>query len=55
MTEEMEIRDRFAAAALQALVAGVLIKGGRIDWEVDQEDIAIAAFCIADVMMEYRP
>jgi hypothetical protein len=51
----MEIRDYFAAAALQALVAGVVIKpGGDIHWKVDAYDIAAAAFWIADAMMENR-
>jgi hypothetical protein len=55
MTEAMEIRDHFAAAALQALVAGVVIKpGGRIDMEGNWENLAITAFCLADCMMEWR-
>ena len=55
MTDTIEVRDHYAAAALQALVAGVVIKpGGCIDWEVEIEDVAIAAFWIADAMMENR-
>jgi hypothetical protein len=56
MTEAMEIRDHFAAAALQAVVARLVVvkPGRRVEMDVDWDDLAIFVFCLADVMMENR-
>lgn len=56
MTEGMEIRDHFAAAALQAVVARLVVvkPGRRVEMDVDWDDLAIFVFCLADVMMENR-